>query len=68
MESKYHGKLQVQERKDHSAWRTRWAFDDEDKAAFYYASLNTWGKWRKRLIGRDGEVLHSQYPTKGGSR
>lgn len=65
MENKYHGRLQVQERKDHGAWRTRWVFDNEPQAFQYYAGLNTWGKWRKRLIGRDGKLLHSQYPTRG---
>lgn len=64
MENKYHGRLQVQQRKDHGAWRTRWVFDNETQAVAYYHGLNTFGPWRKRLIGRDGEVLVSQYPTR----
>lgn len=60
----YLGRFQVQQRKDHGSWETRWAFDDESKATFYYVSLNTFGAWRKRLVGREGEVLASQYPTR----
>jgi hypothetical protein len=65
MSDKYHGRLQVQQRKDHGAWRTRWVFDNETQAFRYYEGLNTFGPWRKRLIGRDGKLIHSQYPTRG---
>lgn len=67
MKDKYDGRLQIQERKDHGAWRTRWVTDNEAQAVALYRGLNTWGPWRKRLIGRDGAVLHSQYPTRKGA-
>jgi hypothetical protein len=30
----YLGRFQVQQRKDHGSWETRWAFDDENKATY----------------------------------
>lgn len=58
------GKFLVQQRQDHGKWETRWSLDSEAQAAFYYVSLNTWGKWRKRLLSPNGEVVASQYPTR----
>jgi hypothetical protein len=57
-------KYLVQQRKDRGKWHTRWSFDSEGEAAFYYVSLNTFGEWRKRLLAPNGEVLASQYPTR----
>jgi len=57
-------KYLVQQRKDHGKWETRWSFEDQVQAEFHYVCLNTWGKWRKRLIGPDGNVIVSQYPTR----
>lgn len=58
------GKWQVQQRKDHGAWHTRWALETETQAVLYYRGLNTFGKWRKRLVTPEGEVVASQYPTR----
>lgn len=58
------GKYLVQNRKDGGKWHTRWALDTEAQAFFYYASLNTFGVWRKRLLAPNGDVVISQYATR----
>lgn len=49
----------IQVRQAGRAWSTRWEFDNEGQAAFYYSCLRTFGKYRKRVL-IDGKVFHSQ--------
>ena len=51
---------QVQVRKAHGKWTTRYSLDNEVQAAFYYRCLNTFGDYRKRLVSPDGKVLVRQ--------
>ena len=52
--------FQVQTRKQHGKWTTRYTLKGAAQAEFYYRSMNTWGDYRKRLLGPDGEVLQRQ--------
>jgi hypothetical protein len=51
---------QVQVRKTHGKWTTRYTLDTAAQAAFYYRSLNTFGDYRKRLLSPEGEILARQ--------
>ena len=50
----------VQTRKVHGKWTTRYSLEGESQAIFYYRCLNTFGKYRKRLVHPDGNVLVRQ--------
>jgi hypothetical protein len=52
--------FQIQVRKLHGKWQTRYTAETEGKAAFWYASLNTFGDYRKRLLDPTGKVVVRQ--------
>lgn len=49
----------VQSRKRGDAWKTRWSFDDLNKALHSYMSLNTFGDYRKRFIEISEDGTHT---------
>ena len=51
---------QVQVRKDHGKWTTRYSLETEGQAAFWYCGLNTFGPYRKRLVSPEGKVIARQ--------
>jgi hypothetical protein len=51
---------EVQVRKAHGKWTTRYTASTENKAIFWFNGLNTWGDYRKRLLDPNGKVLYKQ--------
>ena len=51
---------QIQVRKAHGKWTTRYSLSTAAQAAFYYRSLNTFGQYRKRLLSPEGDVVARQ--------
>lgn len=51
---------QVQVRKAHGKWTTRYSLDFASQAVAYYRSLITFGDYRKRIVAPDGTVIARQ--------
>lgn len=59
-QSKEQQMYQVQVRKVHGKWTTRYTAETENRAIFWFNGLNTWGDYRKRLLDPNGKVLYKQ--------
>lgn len=43
------------------SYKTRYSFDNEGQAWFYYASINIGNGYKKRLVAPEGGIVARQY-------